>query len=173
MTEAARLLDTSIFIDYLRGNETSKAWLSNFSTGELTYSVVTAAELLAGCRNRREQDLVEKELALYPMIHISGAISHAALEWYRPIPFESWRRLSRLPHRGERPSLWTYDLHVERQAFSSFARREGGKTILNRKSKVKGRGSGKILDLRPFDRLRAGFLTLHSRKFTHFGGNII
>jgi len=83
MAEAARLLDTSIFIDYLRGTETSKAWLSNFSTGELAYSVVTAAELLAGCRNRREQDLVEKELALYPMIHISGAISHAALEWYR------------------------------------------------------------------------------------------
>ena len=44
---------------------------------------MTAAELLAGCRNRREQDIVEKELALYPMIHISGAISQTALEWYR------------------------------------------------------------------------------------------
>lgn len=83
MADAARLLDTSIFIDYLRGNETSKAWVNNFSTGELAYSVVTAAELLAGCRNRREQGSIENELALYPMIHISGAISQTALEWYR------------------------------------------------------------------------------------------
>ena len=83
MADATHLLDTSIFIDYLRGNETAKAWVNNFSTGELAYSVVTAAELLAGCRNSREQDIVEKELALYPMIHISGAISQTALEWYR------------------------------------------------------------------------------------------
>ena len=45
--------------------------------------MVTAAELLAGCRNRREQDMVEKELATYPMIQISGAISLTAGEWYR------------------------------------------------------------------------------------------
>ena len=83
MTEAARLLDTSFFIDFLRGNETAKTWIGNFSTSELAYSVITAAELLAGCHNRREQDIVEKELALYPMIHISGAISQTALEWYR------------------------------------------------------------------------------------------
>ncbi len=85
MTDTTHLLDTSIFIDYLRGNETAKAWFGNFSTNELAYSVITAAELLAGCRNRREQDIVEKELALYPMIHISGAISQTALEWYRQL----------------------------------------------------------------------------------------
>jgi predicted nucleic acid-binding protein len=85
MADAARLIDTSIFIDYLRGNEVTRAWMGNFSTGELAYSVVTAAELLAGCRNRREQDLVERELALYPMVHVSGAISFAAWEWYRQL----------------------------------------------------------------------------------------
>lgn len=83
MADTTRLLDTSIFIDYLRGNETTKAWMNNFATGELAYSVITAAELLAGCRNRREQDLVEKELTLYPMVHISGSISLTAWEWYR------------------------------------------------------------------------------------------
>ena len=83
MAEATRLLDTSIFIDFLRGNETTRSWISDFSTSELAYSVITAAELFAGCRNRREQDIVEKELALYPMIHISGAISQTAFEWYR------------------------------------------------------------------------------------------
>ncbi|MDL1909506.1 type II toxin-antitoxin system VapC family toxin [Chloroflexi bacterium CFX6] len=83
MADAARLLDTSIFIDFLRGSETAKAWIGGFSTGELAYSVVTAAELLAGCRNRREQGIVEKELMLYPVVHISGAISQTALDWYR------------------------------------------------------------------------------------------
>jgi len=83
MGETSRLLDTSIFIDYLRGGETARSWLNGFSTDELAYSVVTAAELFAGCRNNREQAIVEKELALYPMIHISGAISQTALDWYR------------------------------------------------------------------------------------------
>jgi len=78
-----RLLDTSIFVDYLRGNDICKAWLTQIATNELAYSIVTAAELLAGCRNRREQDMVEKELANYPMIQISGAISFTAWEWYR------------------------------------------------------------------------------------------
>ena len=59
MTEIARLVDTSIFVDYLRGNETAKEWMNGFPKGELAYSVITAAELLAGCRNRREQDLVD------------------------------------------------------------------------------------------------------------------
>ena len=78
-----RLLDTSIFVDYLRGNEICKAWLGNSALNDMAYSIVTAAELLAGCRNRREQDLVERELAIYPMIQISGAISLTAWEWYR------------------------------------------------------------------------------------------
>jgi len=83
MTAISRLVDTSIFVDYLRGNETAKEWVNSFPKGELAYSVVTAAELLAGCRNRCEQELVEKELALYPMVYISGAISVTAWEWYR------------------------------------------------------------------------------------------
>ena len=83
MIEIARLVDTSIFVDYLRGNEIAKEWVNGFPKDELAYSVITAAELLAGCRNRREQELVEKEIALYPMVYISGAISVTAWEWYR------------------------------------------------------------------------------------------
>lgn len=79
----SRLVDTSIFIDYLRGSESAKAWIASFSEGELAYSVITAAELLAGCRNRREQELVESELSRYPMVLVSGAISATAWEWYR------------------------------------------------------------------------------------------
>jgi predicted nucleic acid-binding protein len=77
------LVDTSILVDYLRGNQAAKAWLNGFPGGELALSVISAAELLGGCRDQAEQSLVEKELALYPIVWISGAISPTALGWYR------------------------------------------------------------------------------------------
>jgi predicted nucleic acid-binding protein len=83
MVKNLRLIDTSIFIDYLRGNQKAKDWLDSFTEGELVFSVITAAESLAGCRNRQEQDAVEQELACYPTLHLSNAISATALDWYR------------------------------------------------------------------------------------------
>jgi len=77
------LVDTSILIDFLRGNQAAKIWLDGFSPGELVISVITAAEIVTGCRNLREQKQVEKELALYPMVLVSGPISETAWEWYR------------------------------------------------------------------------------------------
>lgn len=85
MSDITRLVDTSILVDFLRGNEPARAWLFRYSLGELAVSVVTAAELVAGCRNRKEQREVERELALYPMVWISGPISSTAWEWYRKI----------------------------------------------------------------------------------------
>lgn len=81
MPQPTRLIDTAILIDYLRGNSDASAWLKRFPAGELVVSVVTAVELLAGCRNRREQVLIEKELGLYPMVWISSGISQTAWEW--------------------------------------------------------------------------------------------
>ena len=83
MPQPTRLIDTAILIDYLRGNRDASAWLERFPAGELIVSVVTAAELLAGCRNRREQTLIEKELSSYPMMWISSSISQTAWGWYR------------------------------------------------------------------------------------------
>jgi predicted nucleic acid-binding protein len=82
MADLTCLVDTTILIDFLRGNEAANAWLDRFADGELAISVITAAELLAGCRNRREQKQVESDLALYPMILVSSAISATAWEWY-------------------------------------------------------------------------------------------
>lgn len=78
MTQPKYLVDTAIFIDYLRGSDIAKNWLNEFQTKELLVSVVTGAELLAGCRNRQEESLVEKELAFYPMLDLSERISKLA-----------------------------------------------------------------------------------------------
>jgi predicted nucleic acid-binding protein len=83
MPDITRLVDTSILIDFLRGSETAKIWLDNFQHDELAISVVTAAELIAGCHNRREQKLVEKDLAIYPILWVSSAVSATAWNWYR------------------------------------------------------------------------------------------
>ncbi len=83
MAEVIGLVDTTILVDFFRGNQHASAWLHRFAAGELTISVVTAAELVAGCLNQREQQRVEKDLALFPMTFISSAISATAWDWYR------------------------------------------------------------------------------------------
>ncbi len=45
--------------------------------------MVTAAELLAGCRTRTEQRVVEREIDLYEIIWITEEISQTALEFYQ------------------------------------------------------------------------------------------
>lgn len=82
MVNVIGLVDTTILVDFFRGHENASAWLHHFADGELTISVVTAAELVAGCINQREQRRVEKDLALFPMTFISSAISATAWEWY-------------------------------------------------------------------------------------------
>jgi len=78
-----RLIETSVLVDFLRGYSPARSWIDSLPEGDAAISVVTAAELLAGCRNRREQKAVEDELAGYPTIWDSEATSQLALDWYR------------------------------------------------------------------------------------------
>jgi predicted nucleic acid-binding protein len=78
-----RLIETTVFVDLLRGYVPAREWLDSQPPGESAISVITFAELLAGCRDRREQKTVEDELAFYPVIWDSEATSRLALEWYR------------------------------------------------------------------------------------------
>jgi predicted nucleic acid-binding protein len=77
------LLDTSILVDILRGYKPTRDWVDSIPPADRFVSVITAAELLAGCRNQTEQRAVERELALYAMLWLDEGASQAALEWYR------------------------------------------------------------------------------------------
>jgi len=77
------LLDTSILVDILRGYKPTRDWVDSIPPTDRFVSVITAAELLAGCRNQTEQRAVERELALYTMLWLDEGASQAALEWYR------------------------------------------------------------------------------------------
>lgn len=82
MADLAGLVDTTILIDFLRGHQAAGDWLEQFSADELAISLVTAAELVAGCRNRREQRQIMADLVSFPMVMISTEISATAWDWY-------------------------------------------------------------------------------------------
>ena len=83
MAETAWLLDTSILVDLLRGSASARRWIDTLDLSDRLISVITATELLAGCRNQREQRAVERELALYTTVWLDEAASQSALDLYR------------------------------------------------------------------------------------------
>jgi len=83
MVSPTLLVETSVLVDLLRGYPPARDWMDSLAPGEAAISVITAAELVAGCRNRREQRIVERELTSYQMIWDSDATSQLAWTWYR------------------------------------------------------------------------------------------
>lgn len=83
MADTNWLLDTSILIGILRGQVSARSWVDALALPTRHVSVISSAELLAGCRNQREQRTVERELNLYNVVWIDESISQAALDFYR------------------------------------------------------------------------------------------
>jgi len=77
------LLETTILVDLLRGDKSARAWVDSIPETSRAISVITAAELVAGCRNRTEQRAVEREIDLYEMVWLTEEISQTALEFYK------------------------------------------------------------------------------------------
>ena len=82
MAESGVILETSVLVDYLRGHPPALQWMRDLPA-EASITFVTAAELLAGCRNRREQRLIEQELRNYEVLWGSVKSSATALAWFR------------------------------------------------------------------------------------------
>jgi len=88
-TETRWLLDTSILVDLLRGSKIARAWIDSIPEPARMISVITAAELIAGCRNRAEQRTVEREIDLYELVWTSEEIAQQAFRILQAVPFES------------------------------------------------------------------------------------
>jgi predicted nucleic acid-binding protein len=76
------LIDTTILVDVLRDNSQAITWINSVPIQERWVSVVTYFELLAGCRNRKEQRLVAREMGHYHLLLLTAAISSTALSWF-------------------------------------------------------------------------------------------
>jgi predicted nucleic acid-binding protein len=55
-------VDTDVMIDILRCYEPAMAWLRSLGSEELALPGLVAMELLQGCRNRAEQQRVDRTL---------------------------------------------------------------------------------------------------------------
>lgn len=75
-----KLLDTTVLIDLSRGNAAAADFVDNESDESLFVSVVSAMELVAGCRDKAEVKKAEKLLADFTLVHLSPAESTKAYE---------------------------------------------------------------------------------------------
>jgi predicted nucleic acid-binding protein len=59
------VLDTDIMIDLLRKYQPAIAWLNSLDNEEIVLPGFVIMELIQGCRNKAEQEQVERELRSY------------------------------------------------------------------------------------------------------------
>lgn len=77
-----RLIETTILLDLRRGKEEAITWVNGVALQDQWVSVITYLEWLAGCRNRREQRTVAREIHQYRRLHRTEDISRTALAWF-------------------------------------------------------------------------------------------
>ena len=83
-TGARTFVDTDILIGVARGNSRAvKFWQRREVRTTILCSVVTVLELLAGCRNLREQRSTVRSFKNIDIVHIESSDSLIALQWYQ------------------------------------------------------------------------------------------
>ena len=77
------LLDTTVLIDLARGNEKAADFIGqNRETKRLlAVSVVSAMELIVGCRNKNEVKQAQNLITEFSMLQMTPAISSQAYSW--------------------------------------------------------------------------------------------
>jgi predicted nucleic acid-binding protein len=85
------VIDTDIFIDFLRGYEPSKNWFDKLQTFEVLISVITEAELLSGkgCKDPEALRKTSLVMQIATKLIVDSAIAKKAGELQRnlDIPF--------------------------------------------------------------------------------------
>lgn len=74
------LLDTTVLIDLSRGSEDAAAFVDSMvdAGGSLSVSVISAMEVIAGCRDRTEVAKAESLLSSFHLMHLTPAASAQA-----------------------------------------------------------------------------------------------
>lgn len=78
--KAKILLDTVILIDHLNGIPKAIRWVQSLVEGEALVSVVTRAEVLAGCKSEEEISVTRLFLSLFPCLGLDSATADIAGE---------------------------------------------------------------------------------------------
>ncbi len=72
-----QLLDTTVFIDLSRGNVVAANFVDDCRKAQtpLFISVISAMELIFGCRDKAEVEVIKKLIADFTLLHLSPAES--------------------------------------------------------------------------------------------------
>jgi hypothetical protein len=79
----SRLIEKTVLVDVLRDHPRAIAWVNSVPPHKRCVSVISYFELLAGCRDRREQQIVAREMRAYRLLLLTERVSRSALSWYR------------------------------------------------------------------------------------------
>ena len=83
-TETRTFVDTDVLIDIARKNlRALDFWRRAEARSTMTCSVISVFEVLAGCRNLREQHATMRSLATVEVVQVESGDSIQALQWYR------------------------------------------------------------------------------------------
>ncbi|MGZ8444649.1 MAG: PIN domain-containing protein [Candidatus Binatia bacterium] len=83
-TETRTFVDTDVLIDIARKNlRALDFWRRAEARSTMTCSVISVFEVLAGCRNLREQQATLRSLATVEIVQVESGDSIQALLWYR------------------------------------------------------------------------------------------
>lgn len=79
---SGKLLDTTVLIDLSRGSSAAAEFVDNErSVGTALFvSVISAMELVGGCRNKQEVAEIKKLVAEFSLLHLSPAASAEAYD---------------------------------------------------------------------------------------------
>jgi predicted nucleic acid-binding protein len=76
LSRAPFLIDTDVLVDFLRGRDEAVAFLES-ADAHLLVSVITVAELFAGCRNDVEGERLETFLGAFEIVPVDADIAAA------------------------------------------------------------------------------------------------
>ena len=83
-TQNRTFIDTDVLIDIARKNRRAiDFWRRAEARSTMVCSVISVFELLAGCRNLREQRVTLTGLSSMDIVHVESGDSIQALAWYR------------------------------------------------------------------------------------------
>ena len=74
-TKVSFLVDTCVFIDYLRGEEGVYSFFTNDDTIDLSMSTITMMELMIGAHNKLEIQRIKKAFRKISLIYLNDDIS--------------------------------------------------------------------------------------------------
>ena len=82
--ELSSFVDTDVLIDVARKDARAlDFWRRTEARSRMTCSVISVFELLAGCRDLREQRATLRSLATVEIVQVESGDSVQALEWFR------------------------------------------------------------------------------------------